>query len=238
MAIPAAPKASAATRPRPSLNPPAATTGTSIASTTWGTRIEVGTEPVCPPPSPPCTITTSAPELNRLLGVAHGTAGRNAENPGILEALDEFRVRSPGVAGRLHAVTDDGIDDQLGARCLHQEVDAEGPVGELLDPRDQRVDLFRPHRGGGEEADRPRVAAGRDHLGCRDPSHRGLDDRMADAEDLTERCVECGRQFDGPSAVAPAERGGSRLLHPTPHLARITHSLPSRRSRRGRAPRE
>ncbi|MNP02373.1 hypothetical protein D3C76_942240 [compost metagenome] len=61
MAMPEAPCASAATRPLPSRKPPAATTGTSTAATTWASSIEVGTEPVCPPPSPPWMVTTSAP---------------------------------------------------------------------------------------------------------------------------------------------------------------------------------
>lgn len=33
----------------------------STASTTCGSRTVVATSPVCPPPSPPCTITASAP---------------------------------------------------------------------------------------------------------------------------------------------------------------------------------
>ncbi len=61
IATPAAPYASAATSPRPSWNPPAATTGMSTASTTCGSSTVVATSPVWPPPSPPCTITASAP---------------------------------------------------------------------------------------------------------------------------------------------------------------------------------
>ena len=63
MATPSAPHASAATRPRPSWNPPAPSTGIDAptASTTWGSSSEVGTTPVCPPPSPPCAITASTP---------------------------------------------------------------------------------------------------------------------------------------------------------------------------------
>ncbi len=61
IATPAAPYASAATRPRPSKKPPAATTGIRTASTTCGSSTLVATSPVCPPPSPPCTSTASAP---------------------------------------------------------------------------------------------------------------------------------------------------------------------------------
>ncbi len=61
IAMPAAPQASAATSPRPSWNPPAPITGIDTVSTTWGSSSEVGTEPVCPPPSAPCAITASTP---------------------------------------------------------------------------------------------------------------------------------------------------------------------------------
>ena len=37
-------------------------TGTSTASTTWGTSRLVGTAPVCPPPSAPVAITASMPQ--------------------------------------------------------------------------------------------------------------------------------------------------------------------------------
>ena len=61
MAMPSAPQARAAARPRPSVKPPAATTGTSTASTTCGMSSDVGTTPVWPPPSAPWAITASTP---------------------------------------------------------------------------------------------------------------------------------------------------------------------------------
>ncbi len=62
MPMPAAPYDRAAARPRPSKNPPAATTGMSTASRTVGSSSVVGTVPVWPPPSPPWIITASAPQ--------------------------------------------------------------------------------------------------------------------------------------------------------------------------------
>ena len=61
MATASAPQASAAARPRPSVNPPAAMTGRSMASSTSPISSEVGTTPVCPPPSAPCAMTASTP---------------------------------------------------------------------------------------------------------------------------------------------------------------------------------
>src|SRR4051812_6670570 len=62
MPMPAAPYDRAAARPRPSKNPPAATTGMSTASRTVGSSSVVGTDPVWPPPSPPWMTTASAPQ--------------------------------------------------------------------------------------------------------------------------------------------------------------------------------
>ena len=43
------------------MKPPAAMIGTSTSAAQAGTSSEVGIAPVCPPPSAPCTMTTSAP---------------------------------------------------------------------------------------------------------------------------------------------------------------------------------
>ena len=61
MATASAPQARAAARPRPSVKPPAAMTGRSMASRTWPMSSEVGTTPVCPPPSAPWAMTASTP---------------------------------------------------------------------------------------------------------------------------------------------------------------------------------
>src|ERR1700721_967865 len=60
--MPCAPSDSAATRPRPSANPPAANTGTGpTASTTIGMRGMLPIQPTCPPPSLPWAMMISAP---------------------------------------------------------------------------------------------------------------------------------------------------------------------------------
>ena len=59
---PSAPSASAAARPAPSTNPPAASTGSGeTALTTWRTITVLAISPMCPPPSLPCATMTSAP---------------------------------------------------------------------------------------------------------------------------------------------------------------------------------
>jgi len=61
IAIPSAPRLNAATRPAPLRKPPAAASGTATASRTCGSKMDVATCPVCPPPSLPCTTSASAP---------------------------------------------------------------------------------------------------------------------------------------------------------------------------------
>ena len=58
---PCAPSINAAAKPLPSAMPPAAITGMSTASTTWGTSVMVVADPICPPLSMPSATTASAP---------------------------------------------------------------------------------------------------------------------------------------------------------------------------------
>ena len=87
IATPAAPHASAATRPRPSWKPPAPRTGISdpTASHTCGSRSDVGTAPVWPPPSPPCAITASTPHASIF------SAWRRAPTVGITSTPASWR---------------------------------------------------------------------------------------------------------------------------------------------------
>ena len=65
--MPQAPRAKAAAACRPSAMPPAATTGTSTASMTWGTRAMVVISPTWPPDSVPSAMTASTPRRTRRL---------------------------------------------------------------------------------------------------------------------------------------------------------------------------
>ena len=61
----------AAATPRPSAMPPAAMTGRSVASHTWGTRTMVVSSPTWPPLSPPSAIRAEAP--SRVMSLAMAT---------------------------------------------------------------------------------------------------------------------------------------------------------------------
>src|SRR3984957_16814592 len=80
IATPAAPYDNAAASPRPSKKPPAAITGMLTASRTEGSSSVVAIGPVCPPPSPPWTITASAPQEATLRAcLARPTDGMTTE---------------------------------------------------------------------------------------------------------------------------------------------------------------
>ncbi len=115
MATPAAPHASAATRPRPSVNPPAASTGMSTASTTCGSSSEVGIVPVWPPPSAPWAMTASTPHS------ATFSACRGAPTVGMVTTPASrscFTRRSPGAWAKLATRTRSRMSScDRGRRC-------------------------------------------------------------------------------------------------------------------------
>lgn len=98
MAMPAPPYASAATRPRPSKNPPAPITGIFTAAAACGSKRLVGIAPVCPPPSWPCAMTASTPHS------ATFSACRFAPIVGIVTmpaALRRLTMSLPGACAKL-----------------------------------------------------------------------------------------------------------------------------------------
>ena len=107
IATPAAPYASAATSPRPSWKPPAATTGMSTASTTCGSSTVVATSPVCPPPSPPCTITASAPHAATFSACRRAPTDGIDDHARVLELGDQLRGRGERERRHPHALLDD-----------------------------------------------------------------------------------------------------------------------------------
>ena len=73
---PSAPRAKAASMPRPSAMPPAPMTGMDTAWHTAGMRAMVASSPICPPASVPSATTASAPRRSmRAASAADATTG-------------------------------------------------------------------------------------------------------------------------------------------------------------------
>ena len=108
MAMPSAPYASAATRPRPSKKPPAAMTGTRpcTASTTCGSRMRGGHRAgVAAALAALHEHRVDAP-LEHLLGVALGADRRHDEHAAVVQLPDQRLLGRLGEARHLHALVD------------------------------------------------------------------------------------------------------------------------------------
>ena len=97
-------------------------------------------------------------------------------------------------------------------RAPREEVDPEGPVGELADPPDDRAQVVRLGPGATERPERPGVRHRGDELGRRRPDHGRLQDRIADAEQL------------GRPRGAPAHRGETTAASRSVAPRRLTWS--------------
>ena len=123
-ARPPAPSASAATRPRPSATPPAASTGTPpAASTTCGTSANVGTVPVWPPESEPCAITTSTPASTAASASAAVSQRWKTIAPAACAGRDPRRRVAEAGGQHVDALGEDRLD-RLRRQDLEDHVDA------------------------------------------------------------------------------------------------------------------
>ena len=158
--------------------------GCRTASTTCGSSTVVATSPVWPPPSPPCTITASAPHA------ATFSACRRAPMEGITTTPASF---SSAMSSREGASAKDATRTPS-SMMIRTRSRASAASARRLTPNGASVrDLTsrtawrswsRRHRRGGEDAQRARVRGGRDQAGARHPAHAGLHDRMPDADQL------------------------------------------------------
>ncbi|MBK8697977.1 MAG: hypothetical protein IPN17_38465 [Deltaproteobacteria bacterium] len=134
-------------------------------------------------------------------------------------------VRPPGdlrgvaVAGDEHrdAELDAGLEvlgEPLGLRELDGEVDGEGPVGALPDPREGLSEgLVRAEELiEGIEPRMPTSRGGDDHLLVGDDEHRGRDDRVLESDALGEGGADARHGVGGVSFGARLYRGPLRTM--------------------------
>ena len=171
IATPAAPYASAATRPRPSKKPPAAITGMSTASTTCGSSSVVGDRAgVAAALAALHDHRVDTPRRD-LLGVAAGADRRHHARRPRPSALDlvlaraRARTTRPAPARRRAAAT-----RVVGVLGVGAQVHAERPVGARLHLADRGRELVEGHRRRREDAERARVRGRGDEPRARRPS--------------------------------------------------------------------
>ena len=114
----------------------------------------MGTEPVWPPPSPPCTSTASTPHSSTFSACRLAPIDGTTSTPPSCSVLDERLLRRLGEARHLHAF----VDEQP-----HPVVDVGGVGAEVHPERARRVGLHlgdrvaqlpEVHRGAGEDTER------------------------------------------------------------------------------------
>ena len=212
---------SAATNPRPSWNPPAASTGMSTASHTCESRRLVGTVPVWPPPSAPCAITASTPQAATFSAWRRARDGRHHDDTFVLQHLHESLARRLGKARDLHSFAHHELDAVVDVRLVGAQVHAERLVGPALDLVDRLGQLVEGHRGAREDAETARRARRGRQPRPGHPAHPGLDDRQLHPEELT-----------GPRLQRRVRRhlGALRSPHlvPAPACALMEWGLPAR----------
>ena len=113
------------------------------ASSTDGSSSVVATGPVWPPPSPPCTITASAPQPATLLGVLGRADRRNHHDAGVFELRDQLWLGRQRERGHLDAFADHQVDAVAGVAGVGADVDAERLVGGCLDLGDRGLPVRR-----------------------------------------------------------------------------------------------
>ena len=188
---PCAPRASAATRPRPSARPPAAMTGMLTASTVCGMSAMPPTSPVWPPASVPWAATMSAPASSDFWAWRtrpHITI--TVMSRSCISAMNSAGTARPATKMRTSSSKSTSIcgPDAVGQRG--EEVDGERLVGEVAGLLDLLTELLGAERGGAHNAEPAGVGDGGDEAGERDAAHAGEEDGILDAEAVADGGVE------------------------------------------------
>ena len=200
IATPAAPYASAATRPRPSKNPPAAITGMSTASTTWGSSSVVGDRAgVAAALAALHDHRVDAPRRDLLGVTARADRRHDARSPASFSVLICCSRGASANDATRHALADRAGrrarrrprrrragSRRTAGRCAPSLRGSRPRAGRSVIVADARMPSAPALRG---RADEP---------GAGDPSHAGLHDRHVDAEQIADRraCRRASRVRD------------------------------------------
>ena len=189
---PHAPRSRAAARPLPSARPPAATTGTSAASTTAGSNAISGASPTrCPPASRPCATTKSTPSF-AARGV--GWAGHRPEDGGVdFLRLADVRTR---VAHNKRNNTTPGV--QCAVEPPHL-ISVQNEIHSKRFRAPRRCNIFRKRAAHIDfrrvrqrhESDCPRLSYCCCEFGSRSAPEWGRDDWMSQFEPSGKFCLQC-----------------------------------------------
>ena len=150
------------------------------ASTTCGSSSVVGTEPVWPPPSPPCTITASTPHAAHLLGVALGADRRHDERRRRPSAASISCLASaPGRSSRPSRPRRSSSSMRSSTSAASaRRFTPNGLVGARLHLGDRAAQLVEVIVALARMPSPPALAVAREPGAPGDPAHAGLHDRV------------------------------------------------------------
>ena len=205
----------------------------STASSTDGSSSVVATGPVWPPPSPPWTITASAPQPATFFACLAAPTDGITTTPASLS----FAIRSGFGASAndatLHALADQQIDAIDRIARVGADVDAERLVRRGLHLADRGLQLVERHGCRRQDAQAAGVGCRRHQPRTRHPAHPGLHHRMFDTDQFGQRSAQ-------PASVMPYFLVPQRLRidHLADQLQLVARSaVASVRPRPGRVPR-
>ena len=129
----------------------------STASSTDGSSRVVAIGPVWPPPSPPCTITASAPQPATFLACLAKPTDGITTTPASLSLAIRSGLGAKRERRHLDAFADEEVDAVDGVAGVGADVDAERLVRGGLHLADGGLQFVERHRGRGQDAEAARV---------------------------------------------------------------------------------
>ena len=165
---------------------------TCTASSTCGSSTVLATEPVWPPPSPPCTTSMSTPSSAIFFACLTAPTVGTQRMPAVAEPRDHLRVRPAPEAHRARPASRSPCR-RSAPRRAGTCGSSRRTAGPSASARDRSRDRRRPAfiTAAARKPNAPALHDAATSSGRRDPAHRGLDDRIAAAELARRpRCAE------------------------------------------------
>ena len=159
----------------------------------------MGTEPVWPPPSPPCTSTASTPHSRTFsawrLAPIDGTTSTPPSCSWPISA-------SLGAWAKLATFTCSSISSSMRSPMSAASARRFTPNGLVVRRLTSAIAVRScadVHGGAGEDAEPAGLGGGRGEPGTRHPAHAGLHDRVLDPDQVAEAGVQAGVHQPGTS---------------------------------------
>ena len=141
-------------------------------------------------------------QLNRLERMLECPHRRNAQHPGLLEALNGVAIRPAPITDGTQAVLDRQVHALRRVLLEHMKVEAEiTATGGLDHALDFGLQLIGSDGRPRQKPESPGTGAGDHQIGVRHPAHRGLHDGVAATQGVGQRRLQILTHRRSPAAV-------------------------------------